>query len=746
MKFLSPDPPVIHVAGKKLAGRVGFILLALGCALLGSLAGLMIVYSTDLPQISELEHYRPSTITELYDSNGREIGSFALQRRVIASYSDFPKVLRQAILSTEDKDFEKHWGINLWRVLGATYRDVTSGSRAQGASTLTMQLSRNLFLSRERNFSRKIQEAMLAIQIERHFTKEQIFTLYANQVFLGHGVYGFEAGAEYYFHKHAKDLKLEEAALLAGLPKAPVAYSPINYPERAMRRRNLVINNMLEDGKITAEEAGRAKVSALRLNLLRENSPAPYFVEEVRQYLEKKYGSDQVHEGGLRVYTSLDLDLQRAAKEAVLDGLAAYERRRGWKGRLKNILRSGGKLDQYQDPDWDQPLRAGDYVHGVVADVGLQFAKVKLGRYSASIGPAEIKWTGRKFPRKIIARGDVVYVKVLALNRDGTARVSLEQDSGVQGALLAIDNATGDIKAMVGGRDFDESKFNRATQALRQSGSSFKPFIYTAAVDQGADPEDKILDAPTTFDSKGTPYRPHNFDHRFEGYITLRRALADSRNVPAVKLAEKVGMPAVTAYAHKFGVTSRIPQFLSVALGAADVTLFEQTSAYTVFPNDGVRIEPRYIRKVTDYDGHVLEEDFPDARDVVGARTARIMVSLLRSVVQHGTAAAARRLKHPLAGKTGTTNNYTDAWFIGFSPSITCGVWMGYDEKRSLGVNETGGRAALPIWMDFMRVALRDPSVKYEAFLPPIDDGKKSAAVKSAAVSLPKHPANAEAR
>ena len=747
MKFLSPDPPVIHVAGKKLVVRVGFILLALGSALMGSLVGLLIVYSTDLPQIGELERYRPSTITELYDANGREIGSFALQRRVIASYSDFPKVLRQAILSTEDKDFERHWGINFWRVLGATYRDVTSGSRAQGASTLTMQLSRNLFLSPERHFSRKIQEAMLAMQIERHFTKEQIFTLYANQVFLGHGVYGFEAGAEYYFHKRAKDLTLEEAALLAGLPKAPAGYSPINYPERALRRRNLVINNMLEDGKITAAEAGLAKAAPLRLNLQQENSPAPYFVEEVRQYLEKKYGSDQVHEGGLRVYTSLDLDLQRAATQAVMDGLAAYERRHGWKGHLRNILQAGEKMDQYRDPDWDQPLVVGDYVHGLVVDVGLQFAKVKLGRYSAAIGPADIKWTGQKFPRKLIARGDVVYVKVLSMNTDGTARISLEQDSGVQGALLAIDNATGDIKAMVGGRNFDESKFNRATQALRQTGSSFKPYVYTAAVDQGAGPDDKVLDAPTTFDSNGTPYTPHNFDHRFEGNITLRRALADSRNVPAVKLAEKVGMRTVAEYARKFGITSQIPQFLPVALGAADMTLFEQTSAYTVFPNDGVRIEPRYVQKVTDYEGHVLEEDFPDARDVIGARTARIMVSLLRGVVQHGTAAAARRLDHPLAGKTGTTNNYTDAWFIGFSPGITCGVWMGYDEKRSLGENETGGVAALPIWMDFMRTALSAPSAKHEAFLPAIDDSKKPVVVKRAAVSLPRHPGTAaEAR
>ena len=744
MKFLSKLPP-FRVAGKLLVGRVVFGLLILLSAFLGTMTGLLMVYSTDLPQISELERYRPSTITELYDDQGRQIGSFALQRRVLAAYDDFPKVLRDAILSTEDKSFEKHWGINFWRVMGATYRDITSGSRAQGASTLTMQLSRNLFLSPERHFSRKIQEAILALQIERHFTKQQIFTMYCNQIFLGHGVYGFEAGAQYYFNKHAKDLKLEEAALLAGLPKAPVAYSPINYPDRALKRRNLVINNLLEDGKITADEAGRAKTAPLRLNIQPETSPAPYFVEEVRRYLEKKYGADEVHEGGLRVYTSLDLDLQKTATRAVLDGLAAYERRHGWKGQLKNVAQSGESISKYQDPDWQQPFADGDYVHAVVVDIGLQFCKIKLGRYSAILGPAEFAWTGRKLPKNILAPGDIVYVKVVALNSDGSARVSLEQDSGAQGALLAIDNATGDIKAMVGGRDYDSSKFNRATQAQRQAGSSFKPFVFTAAIDQGATADDMILDAPATFLSGGTPYSPRNFDRRFEGNITLRHAMAESRNVPAVKLAQKVGMPTVADYARRFGITSPIPQFLPTALGAADLTLYEQTAAFTVFPNDGLRIEPRYIRKVTDYEGHVLEQDFPDARDVISQRTARTMVSLLQEVVNHGTASAARKLNHPLAGKTGTTNDYTDAWFIGFSPSITCGVWIGFDEKKQLGENETGGHAALPIWMDFMREVVADPARKNEMFLPVEESRRSGPAVKRAAMTPPGHPTDAEA-
>jgi penicillin-binding protein 1A len=590
-----------------------------------------------------------------------------------------------------------------------------------------------------------MQEALLALQIERRFTKQQIFTLYCNQIFLGHGVYGFEAGAQYYFNKHAKDLKLEEAALLAGLPKAPVAYSPINAPDKALKRRNLVINNMLEDGKITAEEAGRAKTTPLHLNIQPDRSPAPYFVEEVRRYLEKKYGADEVHEGGLRVYTSLDLDLQKSATQALLDGLAAYERRHGWKGHLKNVAQNGESISKYQDADWQMPLAVGDYVNALVVDIGLQFCKLKLGRYSANIGPAELAWTGRKLPKNLLAPGDIVYVKILALNSDGTARVSLEQDSGVQGALLAIDNATGDIKAMVGGRDYGESKFNRATQAQRQAGSSFKPFVFTAAVDQGAEPDDIILDAPTTFNSAGVPYAPRNFDHKFEGSITLRHALAESRNIPAVKLAQKVGMPTVADYARRFGITSPILPFLPVALGAADLTLYEQTSAYTVFPNDGLRIEPRYIRKVTDYEGHVLEQDFPDAKDVISQRTARTMVSLLEEVVKHGTASSAKKLNHPVAGKTGTTNDYTDAWFVGFTPSVTCGVWVGFDEKKNLGDNETGGHAALPIWLDFIGTVISDPARRGEAFASSEKDKKKLVATKRAAIALPRRPGDSEA-
>ena len=711
MKSLYEDLPPVEIAGRRFVGQVLFALLVLVSALVGATTGLLLVYTTDLPQVEALEAYRPSSITELYDDHGRVIGSFALQRRVVANYDDFAPVLRDALVSIEDKDFYRHSGINFWRIVGAAYRDIESGGKVQGASTLTMQLARNLFLSPDRSFHRKVQEAMLAVQIERRFTKPQIFALYANQIFLGHGVYGFEAASEFYFSKPARKLTLAEAALLAGLPKGPGVYSPINHPDRAMKRRNLVINAMLEDGKITAAQAEEARSAPVVLHLAHDpNSLAPYFVEEIRRYLENKYGADQVHEGGLKVYTSLDVDLQKAANQAVLDGLATYERRHGWQGHLENVVAEGSAIDKYEHPDWDDEPEVGGYVHALVTSAGVGIATLKFGRYAAALGQADVAWTRGKV-QDLLRPGDICYVKILALNGNGSARVSLEQDSGAQGALMAIDNATGGIKAMVGGRDFSESKFDRATQALRQVGSSFKPYVYTTVIDRGGSPNDTILDEPVTFETGSGPYSPHNYDERFEGIITLRRALAQSRNIPALKLANKVGIKSVIDYAERFGITAKLPPYLPVALGSAEITLIEQTSAYSVFPNDGVRVTPRYITKVTDYEGRVLEEDYPEVKDVISSRTARIMTGMLREVVLHGTGAAAAKMAFPAAGKTGTTNDFTDAWFVGFSPMMTCGVWMGFDEKRSLGAKETGAHAALPIWMNFMNIAMagKDP-------------------------------------
>ncbi len=688
------------------------------------------MYSVELPQIAELTHYRPLTTTELYDVHGQLFGSFALERRNVVQYEDFPPILREAVISTEDKNFESHWGVNVFRVAGAAYHDLTSHGRAQGASTLTMQLARDLFLSPDRTLRRKLQEIFLSIQIERAFTKQQIFTLYGNQIYLGHGTYGFDAGANYYFSKPARLLTLSEAALLAGLPKAPVAYSPILNPDRAFRRRNLVLNAMLEDGVITTAQANEAKSAPLGLHLAPPpNSIAPWFVEEVRRELERRFGSDTVHQAGLRVYTTLDLTLQHVANRAVLDGLAAYERRRGWQGHLLNVLAAGESLDSFRHPDWSLPAVPGTYLHGVVVGVLEGRVTVKVGDRRLGLRPEDWAWTGEKDAARLFHLGDVVYVRVTpgvldpavldsgVLDRNGESGAldatrrepvlegTLEQDSGAEAALMAVDNATGDVLAMVGGRDFNLSQFNRATQAERQTGSSFKPYVYTAAIEQGATPEQQIADTPVTFQTGGGPYSPHDYEPNYLGSIPLWKAFAESRNVPAVRLAERVGMHRVIEVAHRFGITRDIPPYLPVALGSVEVTLAQQVAAYSSFPNDGLRVKPHLLRRVTSADGSPLEEDQPEIAESTSQKTARTMLLMLEEVTRSGTAAAAQALHHPLGGKTGTTSDFTDAWFLGFSPSLTCGVWVGFDTRQSLGPGETGARAALPLWMDFMRAA-----------------------------------------
>ncbi|MDE3187321.1 MAG: PBP1A family penicillin-binding protein [Acidobacteriota bacterium] len=688
----------------------------------------MLVYSVDLPQINDLERYRPSTTTDLFDRKGRVIGSFALERRVVVSYDGFAPILRQAVISIEDKNFESHWGINVLRIAGALTHDLRSHGRAQGASTLTMQLARNLFLSSERTYARKIQEAYLAIQIERAFTKQQIFTLYGNQIYLGSGMYGFEAASQFYFSKHAKDLTLTEAALLAGLPKGPVAYSPLLNPEKCLRRRNLVLSEMESDGVITHQQAEQARQSPLGLNLSQPNATvAPWFQEEVRRELEKRFGAEQVHEAGLRVETTLDLDLQQTANRAVNDGLATYERRRGWKGKLENVLAGGFTLASYRHPDWATASGPGDYVHAVVTRAMPLQILARVGSAQVILLPADWQWTGLRYGDALVKPGDIIYIHLTDAMEGSARRATLEQDSGAQGALLAMDNTTGDVLAMVGGRDYALSQFNRATQAERQTGSSFKPYVYATAMEEGAKPTDIIVDSPVNFGG----YAPHNYENDFKGAITLTTAFAESRNVPAVKLAARVGIHKVIDLAHRFGVTTNIPAYLPVALGAAEITLEQQVNSYSVFPNDGIRVTPRLIRKVQNYDGITLWEDRPEVSDVVSQQTARSMMVLLQQVTRSGTGAAAAQLNHPLGGKTGTTSDFTDAWFLGFSPSVTCGVWVGYDSRESLGEKETGARAALPIWLTFMRAAIAGKDD--EQFLADQDDAAEAASSKPSA-------------
>ena len=577
---VSSEPSVVH--------RAAFLLLLLTSAVFGVMVGLLLMFAINLPQMTELEHYRPSTTTELYDVHGQIFGSFASERRVVVPYSEIPPVLREAVLSIEDKNFFQNGGVNLVRVLGAAYEDYRSHGKAQGASTLTMQLARNLFLSSEKTYGRKLQEIFLTLQIERHFTKDQIFGLYANQIYLGRGTYGFEAGSEYYFSKHLRQLTLPEAALLAGLPKGPEYYSPVRFPERALRRRNLVIEEMQRDGKISGTTAEAAEVTPLVLHLQAPpNTEAPYFVEEVRRQLEHEYGVDQVHGAGLKVYTTLDLGLQRAAERATLGGLAAYERRHGWKGRLPTLTNTAYDPATYKHPDWSTAIADGSYVHALVTQVAPTRMTVRIGQLRAAMTPPDWAWTQKLRATDLVSPGDVVYVHVLSGTATGQLHLNLEQDSGAQTSLMAVDNGTGEVLAMVGGRDFALSQFNRATQSLRQVGSSFKIYDYTAAFEAGAKPYDAISDAAMTFYTASGPYTPHDYEAGFAGTMTIIDAFAQSRNIPALRIADRVGIKQVIEVARRFGVTSPIPNFLPVAIGAADLTLAEQVASYSVFPMMG---------------------------------------------------------------------------------------------------------------------------------------------------------------
>jgi penicillin-binding protein 1A len=726
----------VYIAGGSLFGRLAFSFLVLCSVAFGAAVGLLFVYASDLPEIHALENYRPDVVTELYSDDGQSIGTFALQRRILLTYEQIPRILRNAILSTEDQHFEEHWGVDFPRVLQAAWHDLRHHQIREGASTLTMQLAGGLFLNRsDRSFRRKIEETILAVQIERHYTKDQIFTMYCNQIYLGAGTYGFEAAAEYYFSKPVSQLSLAEAATLAAIIRGPI-YSPITHPDRTLARRNLVLSLMLHDHRVTAAQARTAAREPLGLHISTGRTDlAPYFVEEVRQYLEHTYGTAAVHEQGLRVYTTLNVNMQKAADRALRDGLHAYDRRHGWRGNLPNILREHlGPVDKYQSDDWRNPIEKGDYVTGLVTQVKPTFATVKIGPYRAMLTPADFAWTGRKSVPEILTVGDLVVVSIKEISGI-TALVELEQRPVAQAALLAIDNPTGEIKAMVGGYDFDESKFNRATQAVRQTGSSFKVYVYATALEQGMSPFDTIVDQPVSFRSGGLIYSPHNYDEKFEGRITLRRALADSRNVPAVRLLDKVGIQNVIDTARKCGITSPLPPYLPLALGAADLSLLEHTSAFTVFPDDGIHIEPHYIRRVTSYDGAVLEEYRPQVSDVMPPDVAHTMTAMLEDVVQFGTGVRAKELGRPSGGKTGTTNDFTDAWYIGFTPQLTAGVWVGNDDKRvSLGKKETGARAALPIWLEFMQGAMHGMPVEDFQNVTPLE---KLATATQVAVDTP---------
>ncbi len=668
---------------------------------------MLFVYSSDLPEVRALEDYQPNVVTETLR------GRWLLDRQFRFATAHPADLRADSARSSRCGDLRRRSAF--LRTLGSGPSARRSGRLAkhlrghisEGASTLTMQLAGTLFLDRSnRSFRRKIQEVLLAIQIERHYTKQQILAMYCNQIYLSHGEYGMEAASEFYFGKPVGELTLAEAATLAGIIRGP-SYSPVLHAQRALNRRNTVIGLMAREGKISDEQARDATREPLGLHLqYPRNDLAPYFFEEIRKYLESTYGTDAVHERGLRVYTTLNIKMQEAANQSVRDGLHAYDRRHGWRGHLPNIFRDHlGTLQSYDDDDWHHSIGKNDYVAGLVMSVDNTAAVVKIGPYRAVVSPTDFAWTGRKSATQLFEVGDVGVFHIREIS-GSTVKVDVEQYPVAQAALAAIDNASGEVKAMVGGYSFDESKFNRATQAYRQVGSSFKVYVYSAALQGGMTPFDTVLDAPFTTVSGGQSYSPHNYDDKFEGVITLRRALDGSRNIPAVKLADKIGIQTVVQMARRFGITSSLPPYLPLALGAADMRLIEHVSAFTVFPNDGIRIEPHLIRKVTSYDGALLEEHRPAVHDVISPAVARTMTAMLEDAVEHGTGIRARALGRPVGGKTGTTNDFTDAWFIGFTPSLTAGVWVGNDEKQiSLGKKETGAMAALPIWMEFMQAA-----------------------------------------
>ena len=711
----------------KLAKSAGLVVLFVLAAILGTVSGVLFAFAGDLPQISALDDYAPSTITRVYGAHGEVVGEFSTQRRVVVPYEAISPKLRQAIIAAEDADFEKHLGLSIPHIVMAATRDLLShaksaltGSktgRPKGASTITQQLARGLFPEAvgyqvgDISPERKIKEAIVAIQIEKRYTKREIFTFYANQMYLGEGAYGVEAASRTYFGKPAKDLNTDEAATIAGIFQTWRNAPTVNM-ERAKRRQAYVLQQMADEHYITQKEADEAKARAIVLapSAGRSDSIAPYFVEEIRKELEGRYGAKTLYENGLSVQTALDLKLQEAANKAIDEGVRRVDHLHGFRKPKRNVLDERHTIDGFKHPRWDRPFNATEIVPAVVSAVDATSIRARAGQYTLSIDKKGFAWT-RKAPLQLVRAGDLIEAKILTLDQVthmGTA--ALDQPPLVQGAALAIDNRTGQIKLMVGGVSFEQSKFNRATQALRQVGSAFKPFVYTTAIDRGYTPATILQDSPVTYPTGPgqPPYSPQNYEKDFWGPTTVRRALEHSRNVPTIRLMDALGPKQVIAYARRFGLTAPLPPYLPIALGAGEETLIEMTSAYSVFPNQGVRMTPYSVLKVTDREGNLLEENRPEPQDAIRADTAYVMISLLRGVVEHGTAVKAASLNWPIAGKTGTTDDFSDAWFVGFDPDITLGVWVGYDQKKPLGQGMSGAEAALPIWIDIFKTWMGD--------------------------------------
>ena len=701
------------------------LLLALAAGgLTGIIAAYELNYSRAANEVAALATYRPSVVTRVYADDGETvIGEFALEKRIPLKYDEIPPLVRNAILAVEDARFYEHVGIDPIRIIGAGWKNLTT-DKVEGGSTLTQQLAKNLFLSKEQTLKRKVNEWALALQIERYYTKNQIMELYANHTFLGANAYGIEAGAETYFGKQAKDLTIGEAALLAGIPKAPSEYSPTANAAKAKERRDLVLDLMARHGFATQSEVDAAKAKPIQLadtayyQSQPRSSAFDYPVESVRQDLEDKY-TTRVAQGGLSVYTTINVEAQKEAYEVVRAGLRRYDRGRGWRSAYTMIPTAANngagpptaqETASFKHPDWyGNDYQEGRFLMGLVMKVDRtrNEATVRFGNYTATVGAADMGWSQRQ-PASELKPGYLSEFEVKEVDKKNRRlKVTISQVPAVQGAMMTLNAKTGEIVTMVGGYDFySTSKFNNATQAYRQTGSCFKPFVYTAAVEWGMTPDTTVSGAPITIG----PWKPHNYDGSpGNADLPLKTALAKSMNIPAVHLLQTVGIQTGAQMVRRFGIKVPMAPYLSSALGATEVPLDQMVSAYSAFPNKGIRVEPHMIRSVLDRDGAVLEEWEKTTYKVMNEYVALTMVSMMRGVVEGGTATGARAVGVPLAGKTGTVNDHTDVWFIGYTPTYVTGVWMGYPgRKKDLGSNMTGGVGALPFFVDFMKPFLKD--------------------------------------
>ena len=707
------------------------LVVCLACTIAGAttVAGIIWYFSRDLPSLDLLQNYQPSLITTVYSDDRQPIGQFFIERRILTPLPEIPKTLTQAVIATEDARFFEHPGLDFIGMLRAAWTNIRhGGKKVEGASTITQQLARALFLSSERSYERKIRELVLAYKMEVVSGKEQILETYLNQIYFGQGAYGVGSAAQSYFGKDIRGLTLAESAFLGGLPKSPSRYSPFSAYESAKKRQEHVLARMEEVGFITAAE--REAAAREKLNFHRPGSEhlAPYFVEYVRQLLMAKYGESMVYKGGLQIYTTLNVEMQKAAESAFLNGVRELDKREGWRGPRRTV--DVATFQPSELSSRDPLLKPGYLGEGVVLKVAKDHYLVQVGPFSAKLAFDDMAWAKRmlKGPdptvdfvvnpnlKSLLKPGDVIEIGVKRITKDGV-QLTLEQTPVVEGGLIAIDPKGGAIRAMVGGYDFTRSEYNRAVQAHRQPGSAFKPLIYATAMSQGLSPATQILDAPVVYEQAEDEkiWRPENYGRKFHGMVSLRDALAQSHNLATVRLLDKIGVKNVIEFSRTVGITSPLPADLSLGLGTSSVGLLELTSVYGVFLNQGNRVEPFAVKSVKDNTGKVLEVTEPEPHEVIAKEAAYLITNMMEDVVQRGTGQAAKVLGRPIAGKTGTTNDYINAWFIGGTPNLVTGVYVGFDDRRSLGESETGARSALPIWIGFMKEAFKQlPVVPFE--------------------------------